>query len=66
MHIRPNSRSRALPKVFGLYENRLNNALGKKPLVSRYAQNSDVAKCQDASLLLGYEKKSGDVINKRQ
>ena len=39
----------------------LNNALGKKPLVSRYAQNSDMAKCQDASLLLGYKKKPGDV-----
>ena len=61
MHIRPNSRRRTLPKVFGLYENGLNNALGKKPLVSRYAQNSDVATCQDASLLIGYNKKPGDV-----
>ena len=66
MHIRPNSRRRTLPKVFGVYENRLNNALGKKPLASRYAQNSDVATCQDASLLLGYGKKPGVVINKRQ
>ena len=64
MHIRPNSRHRTLPKVFGLYENGLNNALGKKPLVSRYAQSSDVATCQDASLLLGYKKKPRDVINK--
>ena len=61
MHIRPNSRRRTLPKVFGLYENGLNKALGKKPLVSRYAQNSDVATCQDASLLLGYNKKPGDL-----
>ena len=66
MHIRPNSRRRTLPKVFGLYENGLNNALGKKPLVSRYAQNFNVATCQDASLLLGCKKKPGDVINKRQ
>ena len=36
-------------------------ALGKKPLVSRYAQNSDVATCLDSSLLLGYNKKPGDV-----
>ena len=61
MHLRPNSRRRTLPKVFGLYENGLNNALGKKPPVSRYAQNSDVVTCQDASLLLGYNKKPGDV-----
>ena len=61
MHIRPNSRRRTLPKVFGLYENGLNNALGKKPLVSRYVQNSHMATCQDASLLLGYTKKPGDV-----
>ena len=61
MHIRPNSRRRTLPKVFGLYENRLNNALGKKPLVSRYAKISDVATCQDTSLLLGYGRKPGDV-----
>ena len=27
MHIRPNSRRRTLPKVFGLYENGQNNAL---------------------------------------
>ena len=59
MHIRPNSRRRTLPKVFGLYENGLNNALGKKPLVSRYVQHSDVATCQDASLLLGYRENRG-------
>ena len=61
MHIRPNSRRQTLPKVFGLYENGLNNALGKKPLVSRYVQHSDMATCQDASLFLGYNKKPGDV-----
>ena len=61
MHIRPNSRRRTLPKVFGLYENGVNKALGKKPLVSRYAQNSDVATLQDTSLLLDYNKKPGVV-----
>ena len=61
MHIRPNSRRRTLPKVFGLYEGGRDNALSNKPLVSRYAQNSDVATCQNASLLLGYTKKPGDV-----
>ena len=61
MHIRPNSRRRTLPKVFGLYENGLNSALDNKPLVSRYVQNSDVTTCQDASLLLGYTKNPGDV-----
>ena len=30
-------------------------------MVSRYAQNSDVATCQDAILLLSYNKKPGDV-----
>ena len=39
----------------------MNNALGKKPLVSMYVQIFDVATCQDASLLLGYNKKPGDV-----
>ncbi len=61
IHIRPNSRCRTLPKVFGLYEGGRDNALSNKPLVSRYAQNSDVATCQNASLLLGYTKKPGDV-----
>ena len=61
MHIRPNSGRQTLPKVFGLYENGLNNALGKKPLVSRYAQHSDVATCQNTGLLLGYTKKPRDV-----
>ena len=41
-------------------------ALGNKPLVSRYVQNSGVATCQDANLLLVYSKKPGDVSNKRQ
>ena len=61
MHIKPNSRCRTLPKVFGLYEDGLNNSVGKKPLVSRYTQNSDVATCQDASLFLGYRKNPRDV-----
>ena len=30
-------------------------------MVSRYVQYSDVATCQDASLLLGYNKKPRDV-----
>ena len=34
-------------------------ALGKKPLVPRNAQNSGVATCQDASLLLGYSENGG-------
>ena len=61
MHIRPNSRRRTLPKVFVLYEGGRDNALSNKPLVSRYVQNSDVATCQNASLLLGYTKKPGDM-----
>ena len=61
MHIRPNSRRRTLPKVFGLYENGLSSALDNKPLVSKFMQNSNVATCQDASLLVGYNKKPGDV-----
>ena len=61
IHIRPNSRRRTLPKVFGLYENGLNDALGKKPLVSRYAQNSDVATCQDVSILLNCAENSVDM-----
>ena len=54
---------RTLPKVFGLlwYKPGLNSALSNKPLVSRYAQNSDVATCQNTSLLHGYTKKPGDV-----
>ena len=33
----------------------------KAPSVQVRAKNSDVATCQDASLLLGYNKKLGDV-----
>src|SRR3954471_10968689 len=65
MHIRPNSRRRTLPKVFGLYEGGRDSALSKKPLVSRYAQNSDVATCQNASLLLGYTKKTRGCVSTR-
>ena len=48
---------RTLAKVFGLYEGGRVSTLRYKPLVSRYVQNSDVATCQDASLLLGYTKR---------
>ena len=61
MHIRPNSRRRTLPKVFGLYENGRNNALGKKPLVSRYVHYSDVATWQDVSILLNCTENLRDV-----
>ena len=66
MHIRPNSRRQTLPKVFSLYEGGRDNALSNKPLVSRYVQNSDVATCQNASLLLGYTKKLGDVYQQER
>ena len=61
MHIKPNSRRRTLPKVFGLYNNGQNNALCKKTLVSRYVHYSDVATCQDVSILLSYTEYPEDV-----
>ena len=61
MHIRPNSRRRTLPKVFGLYEGGRDNALSNKPLVSRYVQYSDVATCQYVSILLNCTENPGDV-----
>ena len=65
MHIRPNSRRRTLPKVFGLYENGPNNARGNKPLVSRYAQNSDVAHAKTSASSLVIARNQGMCINKR-
>ncbi len=39
----------------------LNSALCKKPLVSRYVHYSDVATCQDASILLNCTENPRDV-----
>ena len=62
MHIGPNSRRRILPKVFSLYNiYQAENALDNKPRVYRYVQYSDVATCQDVSILLNYTENSRDV-----
>ena len=61
MHIRPNSQHRTLPKVFGLYEGGRDNALSNKPIVSRYAQKSDVATCQTPASSLVIPRNQGCV-----